>query len=419
MGIEEKIFSALGKHNLEIVLAIIFAIIVGIIVGIFIVVEPNMYMIAIYGIGSIIIVSIFGFLIHKISSLIYENSNMKIEDLRIRDDLSSVRDENIRMREEIKLYKDKERELSEAEIIYNENITNYEGMVVIIRFEEPRLYQEASLPYLDFKYYIINRGVFNVDADIKLIVEEYDNQYQLGENSSGKINIPRQSYGSTNIKIQPIPQKFIDELSRKGNLTLRTKLKTHVTGYREFYIPSSSESVDSVNLLANDKLQNKLFQDFKEKVHIDDIKRILPSAMKDVNSFDSIILDINRFHNKDNSGPIIPLLEESIRSMLGFSNFWLREYSLYNRRRITDGEFINLLGELSLIIDTYIKICVFSMRNDKIKSGIDDPRKNEIKTLKEFYNAFAKNYNKFIEEINRKIPGEENISTISLVSALE
>lgn len=404
-----NIIQMVEKRIIDIVSAIIFAIIVGIIL----LIEPNIYNMIIYGTGSIIIISVFGILIHKNSSLRDENTNMKNEDIGIRDDLLSIRDENNRMREKINLFENKERELNKIEIIYNENITNYEGMVVIIRFDEPILYTEASLPYLEFKYYIINRGVFDINVEIRLLIEESSNQYQLGEKLSDKINIPRQTYGSTNIRIQPISQDFIDELSRKGNIQLRINSRAHISGYREFYVPSpNSFRLDSITLFSNDKIQNKLFRDFKEKIHIDDIRRILPNSTNIDDRLDCIIFDINRYHE---NVTIIPLFEDSIHTMIGLSNFWFRKYSIYNRRRIVDEEFINLLCELSFIIDTYIKICVFAMENDRIKSGVDCPRRDRFKIIKEFYETFGKNYNQFIVEINRKIPQTEIIPTINLV----
>ncbi len=394
----QNIFSILEKRIIDIVLAIIFAIIVGIIL----VIGSNIYMTIIYGIGSIIVISFFGILIHKISIFREDNARMKDEESRIRDDLLRIRDENNIMRDKIKSFENKERELNKIEMIYNENITNFEGNIAIIRFDEPLLYAEASVPYLEFEYCMINRGVFDLNVVIRLIVEEYDNSYQLGENLSDRINIPHQSYGSTKLKIQPISQNFIDELSRKGNSTLRIKLKAHVIGYREFDIPSSNDfRLEHVTLLANDNIQNKLFRNFKEKVPIDDIRKFLPSATAD--RLDSIIYDL-----RDAEGNYIePLFKENVD--------WSKKYGSYDRRRITDQEFLNLLGELSFIIDTYIKICILTLRNDKIKSRIDEPSKIKFKTLKEFYNTFGKNYNRFIDEINRKIPESECISNIRLI----
>lgn len=136
--------------------------------------------------------------------------------------------------------KDLEQKLSTLTNIEIDNSKNYLEMV---DFNPYQLYMDASdtspAPYLEFRYYITNRSIFNLKTrkiSMKILVDSYE----IGHlDKHREIDIPRQKSVFDKIRLQPLHQNFVTKLksSKRENkpVTIRLdEIYIDFTGDRKF-----------------------------------------------------------------------------------------------------------------------------------------------------------------------------------------
>lgn len=167
--------------------------------------------------------------------------------------------------------------------------------------------------------------------------------------------------------------------------------------------------------IQSNQLADTFFQEFKKKKFVERAIRVMPIRIKQTDNYGFINDSPQTFYDIMSRLKVnrlefdcIPNIIQDISSSIGHFNYWNKWFKYFNKEKLDIVILKNLLEDFSFLTEECVQRSILRSLYEMCKAfeetkiEIDKDMDKNLTIAKEEYDAYRKDYNPFVREINEK-----------------